>query len=155
MIKLQPNTIVRFFEYKREISKRLYETAQGAAQRAKRPRSPFIVYQPQLTSIMSIGHRFTGAGLATLLYAFGIYYAAAEPRHFSRTLANEVAKLPNPIVYAGKFILSAPFFYHTFNGIRHLVWDAGYALTLKATYTGGWIVSGATLIVSLAYSLFK
>lgn len=30
-------------------------------------------------------------------------------------------ELPKPVAVATKFIIAAPFVYHTFNGIRHLV----------------------------------
>jgi succinate dehydrogenase (ubiquinone) cytochrome b560 subunit len=33
-------------------------------QRAKRPSSPWHIYQPQLTSVSSIANRATGAGLS-------------------------------------------------------------------------------------------
>ena len=49
-------------------------TPELIAQRARRPLSPHLtIYQLQLTSAMSIGHRITGAGLATLIYGFGLY----------------------------------------------------------------------------------
>lgn len=41
--------------------------------------SPHLtIYEPQLTWLMSIGHRITGAGLACLVYGGGIGYAAAH-----------------------------------------------------------------------------
>src|SRR5581483_8716299 len=45
---------------------------------------------------------------------------------------------------------SVALFYHLCNGIRHLWWDAGHALELKAVYTGGWIVVAATALLTLA-----
>jgi succinate dehydrogenase (ubiquinone) cytochrome b560 subunit len=33
--------------------------------------------------------------------------------------------LPVWLKTSGKFIISLPFFFHSYNGIRHLVWDTG------------------------------
>lgn len=94
-------------------------------QQAARPLSPHLtIYEPQLTALMSIGHRMTGAALSAGIYAFGVYYTLASPA--SGQLTPAVAEFiahscPTVLVYAGKYILAAPFVYHTLNGIRHLV----------------------------------
>lgn len=44
---------------------------------------------------------------------------------------------------------SVSLFYHLCNGIRHLVWDTGHALDLKSVYLGGWVVVGATGLLTL------
>lgn len=88
-----------------------------------RPLSPHLtIYEPQLTWLMSIGHRVTGAGLSAAIYAFGIYYAVAAPEAVTETMASWLANdCPGPVMMAGKYCLAAPFVYHTLNGIRHLV----------------------------------
>ena len=43
---------------------------------------------------------------------------------------------------------TAALFYHLCNGIRHLVWDTGHALDLGSTYLGGWLVVGATAVLT-------
>ena len=59
-------------------------TSQGTSQeeilvsqRAKRPLSPFMIYQPQLTWYMSFAHRVTGAGLAAgnFIYVYNLHYS--------------------------------------------------------------------------------
>ncbi len=43
----------------------------------------------------------------------------------------------------GRFVLGGwlfSMFFHLFNGIRHLFWDAGYGFELKDAYRSGWIV---------------
>lgn len=66
----------------------------------KRPTSPIIIYQPQLTWLMSIGHRVTGATLATLIYGFGIGYLWSKPKKITENVCefirNEV-KIRNEI----------------------------------------------------------
>lgn len=122
-------------------------------QRTRRPLSPHLtIYQPQLTWLMSIGHRMTGAGLATLMYAFGIYYGLTGPGAITAGLVEAVGEAPAAMVGLGKFILATPFFYHTFNGIRHLVWDTGMAFSLRATYMGGWMVNVGSILAGLAVS---
>lgn len=117
-----------------------------------RPMSPHMtIYQPQLTWLMSIGHRVTGAGLAGLVYGFGITSSLnLFPGNLTMKICEMVSVLPLPLVLAGKFVLAVPFTYHLFNGVRHLIWDAGRALTLRGVYTTGWIVNIATLISSTA-----
>ena len=39
--------------------------------------------------------------------------------------------------------------YHLCNGIRHLVWDAGYALELDAAYRSGYIAVAASLLLTV------
>lgn len=113
---------------------------------SRRPLSPHVsIYQPQLTWVMSIGHRITGAGLASTVYAFGMA-SSLSSGNLTLKICEMVAMLPLPVVLAGKFVLAAPFMYHLFNGVRHLVWDAGRALTLRGVYTSGWIVNISTLI---------
>lgn len=90
---------------------------------AARPLSPHLtIYEPQLTWLMSIGHRVTGAGLSAGIYAFGIYYALMAPETVTSDLASFIARdCPTAMVVLGKYVLGAPFIYHTLNGIRHLV----------------------------------
>lgn len=119
--------------------------------KSNRPMSPHMtIYQPQLTWLMSIGHRVTGAGLASAIYGFGLVSSANfYPGSLTLKLCELVAEMPVEIVLAGKFVLTAPFMFHLFNGMRHLVWDSGRALSLRGVYTSGWIVNIATLISSL------
>ncbi|KAI9139944.1 hypothetical protein BKA69DRAFT_1030013, partial [Paraphysoderma sedebokerense] len=112
-----------------------------------RPLSPHLsIYQPQLTSTMSIAHRITGAGLSGLFYASSLYLLVGS----SADLVTAAASLPAPVFFGAKFITAFPFAYHSFNGIRHLVWDAGYALSLKGVYMSGYATLGATAVTTLA-----
>ena len=122
-----------------------YSTTNNSSQR--RPLSPHMtIYQPQLTWLMSIGHRVTGSGLAVLIYGFGISQSISTDGVCSLSnLCELISMAPLPMVLAGKFVLAAPFMYHLLNGIRHLLWDSGRALTLRGVYTTGWIVNILTL----------
>jgi succinate dehydrogenase (ubiquinone) cytochrome b560 subunit len=111
-----------------------------------RPVSPHMtIYQRQLTWVMSGLHRATGVGLATAFYTSILAYLAV-PSLDSAAVISTVAELPAALKLAGKFTLALPFTYHAANGIRHLIWDATYALTLKGVYTTGWIVTGVSIV---------
>ncbi|SJX64254.1 related to SDH3-cytochrome b560 subunit of respiratory complex II [Sporisorium reilianum f. sp. reilianum] len=125
-------------------------------QRAKRPSSPhFTIYQPQITWYLSIINRITGTGLSVLMYAYFSAYAgyplfgSAEALS-SGSLTDFVATLPAWFKTAVKVPLALAFTFHSFNGLRHLAWDWGYALTLKGVYSSAYLVMGATAATTLA-----
>jgi len=105
----------------------------------RRPLSPHLqVYKIQMTSLLSILHRFTGM----VLYGGAIFCAlwflalAAGPQ------AHEAMRefVLHPIGLILLMGLSFSFFYHLCNGMRHLLWDAGVGYDLSAVYKTGWIV---------------
>ncbi len=113
-----------------------------------RPLSPHLqVYRPQLTMVLSITHRMTGVALAfgTLLLVYWLVAVA------SGAAAYDIAQgLIGSIL--GRLLLfgwSVALFYHLCNGIRHLIWDAGFLLDLPAVYRSGWAVVVATLALTL------
>ncbi|KZT53255.1 cytochrome b560 subunit of succinate dehydrogenase, partial [Calocera cornea HHB12733] len=120
------------------------------AQRLKRPSSPhFTIYQPQLTWVASIAHRGTGIGLSVALYTFAIGYLASPVIGIpldSATLVEFVHSLPEWFKFSAKAIFAYPFMFHCFNGVRHLVWDTGYFLSVKGAYTTGYTVLGLTAL---------
>ncbi|KAH7884660.1 SDHC, cytochrome b subunit of succinate dehydrogenase [Phlebopus sp. FC_14] len=120
-------------------------------QRLKRPSSPhFTIYQPQLTWVGSIANRVTGAALSALLYGFSLAYLVVPGTFDSESIVQFVAGTPEYVKIACKFILAAPFAFHSWNGIRHLSWDVGKFLTLKGAYRSGYAVLGATAITTIA-----
>ena len=104
-----------------------------------RPLSPHLqIYRPQLTSVMSISHRASGAALAagTLLLCLWLVALAAGDRWYG--VAALVVSYP-----LGQLVLfgySVALIYHALNGVRHLSWDRGIGLTIPAVYRSGWIV---------------
>ncbi|RUP48832.1 succinate dehydrogenase cytochrome b560 subunit [Jimgerdemannia flammicorona] len=122
-------------------------------QRAVRPVSPDLkIYQPQLTWYMSGAVRITGSTLAGGLYA-GVFAYLLGPlvgiQLDSASLVSAVAALPVAAKVGAKATLAFPFVYHSLGGIRHLVWDSGYALTLKGVYASGYAVLAGTVLGSL------
>ena len=121
-------------------------TSEGKA--VRRPLSPHLqIYTPQMTSILSIMNRVTGIALSagTLLLVWWLVAAASGPAAFD-TVQGFIA---SPI---GLFVLfgwTASLFFHFYNGIRHLAWDAGYGFDLPQTYASGWAVVIATAASSV------
>jgi succinate dehydrogenase / fumarate reductase cytochrome b subunit len=104
-----------------------------------RPLSPHLqVYKPQLTSVMSIVHRMTGVYMALGLPVFVAWLVAlAGSEQFYNIF---VGWFHNPVGQILLFGWSFAFFYHFWAGIRHLLWDAGFFLTLRGVYATGWFV---------------
>jgi len=53
-----------------------------------------------------------------------------------------------------KFTIAMPFTFHSFNGIRHLVWDMGKEFANKSVIRTGWIVVGLSTVSALYLALF-
>lgn len=114
-----------------------------------RPLSPHLqVYKPQLTSMLSILHRGTGIALAvgTLMLSCWILSLASGPAAY-----DEFAGFAGS--WFGQFLLlgwTFSLFYHLANGIRHLLWDAGWGLDIDAAYTSGYMVIAASVVLTVA-----
>lgn len=116
-----------------------------------RPLSPHLqIYRRQLTSVLSILHRFTGLALVVgLLYLVCWLVAAAR----GAAAFDDLQSFNGSFI--GRLLLfgwSIAFFYHLLNGIRHLAWDAGWGLDLPTTYRSGWsVVVGTGVLTLLAW----
>ena len=113
-----------------------------------RPLSPHLsVYKFKYTLTTSILNRFTGVGLSVGLLLLVYWLMAVASGAHAQARAARLLSLPvMKLVYAALIIA---FCYHLSAGIRHLVWDTGHALDLGSTYIGGWIVVGATAVLTL------
>nr|YP_009047464.1 succinate dehydrogenase subunit 3 [Buxbaumia aphylla]AGN74255.1 succinate dehydrogenase subunit 3 [Buxbaumia aphylla]AHG59033.1 succinate dehydrogenase subunit 3 [Buxbaumia aphylla] len=119
-----------------------------------RPLSPHLtIYEPQLTSTLSIFHRISGAFLAIMVFlsilslkigdlnltSYYLYrYAFSFTFHFYWFISS--------VINFTLLVLC----YHISNGIRHLLWDLGFFLELSKVYTSGIIMlfCAARLVVS-------
>ena len=115
-----------------------------------RPLSPFMLgqyYRFQISSLLSITHRITGVGLAigTLFIAIWVMSAVAGPDAYARFAW--FARSPIGLLLLG---WSWALMFHLCNGIRHLVWDAGYAFEKKSVDAGGLIVVAASVVLTAA-----
>ena len=114
-----------------------------------RPLSPHLqVYRPQLTSVMSIMHRASGAVLATGSLILVVWLSAlALGDHVFGPIT---AALHHPVGRLVLFGYSLALVYHGLNGVRHLSWDLRIGLEIEQVYQSGYLVLCLTIIVTAA-----
>lgn len=101
----------------------------------QRPISPHLqIYNPQITSVLSILHRILGVALSfgAVLLVYWLVAAAFGPDTYLQAQIFFASWFGQLILLGMSFSL----FYHFANGIRHLIWDAGIGFdmpTLRAT----------------------
>lgn len=64
-------------------------------------------------------------------------------------MAAAFASWPVALKVFAKMFAAFPFTFHSFNGIRHLVWDTASALNNKQVQVTGWTVVGLSVVSSL------
>ena len=115
---------------------------------ANRPLSPHLqIYKPQLTSVMSILHRFTGLGLVAGAVVLVAWLIAAARGAAAFDIAQSLAG-----AWYGRLLLflwALALFYHLCNGIRHLFWDAGFGFDLRTVYLSGWSVVIISVLLTI------
>jgi succinate dehydrogenase (ubiquinone) cytochrome b560 subunit len=125
-----------------------------AKQRLNRPIAPHLsIYRPQIGWIGSSLHRITGLALSGTLYLWATAYLASPALGWHLESASMVAAmgaLPLAAKVAIKSTLALPFTYHCLNGVRHLIWDTGRALSNPAIIKSGWTVVGLSVASALA-----
>jgi len=107
-------------------------------------------YRPQLTSVLSITHRLTGVVLSLLGAPLLLWclIAAASGTEAYQYFSSALSGFPGVLV---GMVCIFSLCFHFFNGIRHLIWDTGRMLDIRAAYLSGWLVLagglGATAII--------
>lgn len=109
-----------------------------------RPLSPHLqIYRWPLAMVISILHRITGAalGVGALLLVGVLFSIAAGPGVY------EVLRAYISTVWGQVFLIlwTLALFLHLFNGVRHLVFDAGFGFGIDATRISGIVVVLATV----------
>ncbi|KAK9332160.1 hypothetical protein V1520DRAFT_335975 [Lipomyces starkeyi] len=126
-------------------------------QRGNRPTSPNLtIYKPQITWYLSGLHRITGVALASGVYALGLGYLFAPVFGYSLTstaIASAFGAFPVVLKFGIKMLASFPFTFHSFNGVRHLIWDTATELTNKAVVRTGFTVLGLSAVTSIVLAL--
>lgn len=103
---------------------------------AQRPLSPHIqIYRWPLSMALSIVHRATGVGLALglILMTWWLLALASGPDAF----ATVQAVMHSWIGVLVLFFWTLALYFHLGNGVRHLVWDAGYGFELGQARKSG------------------
>jgi succinate dehydrogenase / fumarate reductase cytochrome b subunit len=120
--------------------------------RGNRPLSPHLsIYRPQLTSMTSILTRITGNAMlvASLLIVWWFLAAATSPEAF-QTANGFVTSWFGDLVM---FFSLLGLWYHTLAGIRHLIWDNGYALDIPTAEKLGWGILGGSVLLTIITAL--
>jgi succinate dehydrogenase / fumarate reductase, cytochrome b subunit len=118
-----------------------------------RPLSPHLqVYRWQISSVLSILHRTSGAalGISTLLFAWWLIAVASGPGAYATVHEFLSSSGGTVLLIAVTWAL----FYHLCNGVRHLAWDAGFGFELRAmVYTGCVVVAGSIALTIISFIL--
>jgi succinate dehydrogenase / fumarate reductase cytochrome b subunit len=113
----------------------------------QRPLSPHLqIYAKQITSTMSILHRITGIvnAIAALGIAGWLVALAGTPEQYA-TAQTLLGSTPGQLVL---FVFSATLVYHLLNGVRHLVWDAGWGFEIPQVYRSGYTVWALAVVLT-------
>lgn len=68
-------------------------------------------------------------------------------------MAAGFAKWPWILQGIAKFGLAWPFTFHSWNGVRHLVWDTGAQFRNEQVVRTGWAVVGLSLVTALGLAI--
>ena len=117
-----------------------------------RPLSPHVgIYKWQVSNTLSILHRATGIFLSLGSLALVAWVVATALGQSSYDAVLSI--LSSPLGLLVLFGQSFAFFYHLANGIRHLVWDAGYGFDKQVAQKSGWVAFIASLLVTIVFWL--
>jgi succinate dehydrogenase / fumarate reductase cytochrome b subunit len=115
---------------------------------ANRPLSPHLqVYRWELTMTLSILHRMTGVFLSLGTVALAAWLVAAAMGGASFAAINDHLG-----AWYGQLLLlgwSYVLFYHLCNGIRHLVWDAGFGFGKETARVSGYVTLAASVLLTV------
>jgi succinate dehydrogenase / fumarate reductase, cytochrome b subunit len=118
-----------------------------------RPLSPHLgIYRWQIGNTLSILHRATGIGLAFGLVALTFWLGSLAGGEESYGRAYRAFASPIGILFLAGW--SFAFFYHLFNGLRHLFWDVGWGFERRQRHASGWFaVIGALVSTAALWAL--
>jgi succinate dehydrogenase / fumarate reductase cytochrome b subunit len=115
---------------------------------SQRPLSPHLqIYRPELTMVMSIVHRLTGAALyfGSILLVGWLSAAAAGGDYFAFIHGIYVSWFGMIVL----FVLSWALVHHFIGGIRHLIWDTGAGLEKHTASRIAWATLAASATLTL------
>lgn len=124
-------------------------------QRVNRPVSPHLsIYRPQITWYSSGLNRLTAVIITGSFYLWGFAYLAAPYTGWhleTQSMVAAVAAWPAAVKIGVKSFFALPFFFHAYQGIRHLVWDFGIGMKNAAVIKSGWTAVALTFISTFYY----
>lgn len=116
-----------------------------------RPLSPFMLgtlYRLQITSVLSLMHRVTG--IVASIGAFGLVWWLLAVAQGGDAYAGVSACLASPLGMLALAAFTWSLVYHLLNGIRHLMWDAGWGFEIPEVYRSGYTVVALSLLLTAA-----
>ena len=119
----------------------------------KRPLSPHLtIYKPQITSILSIMHRITGAAMffGIILLSWLVTAILMQTTGLSFFEVDFGVILDNLLFRIMLMGLIYCLYYHSLNGVRHLFWDLGVGINNKAVSISGVVVLTLAIIFTIA-----
>ncbi len=114
---------------------------------ANRPLSPHLtIYRNDIGMMMSIIHRFTGMGLSVtaILLVWWFLAAAISPAYFAFVDGLMTSWVGSVVLLVSLWA----FWYHFFNGVRHLRWDLVKGLGVGESNRTGMYVLTLSFLMS-------
>ena len=128
-----------------------------------RPISPHLqIYKPQITSILSISHRFTGIILYLSTFLITFYLLTLALATSTLAISDIFQEIYTFIMIFSKskfgnlilFLITLSFIYHFLNGIRHLIWDLGFGFKIINVYFTGFLIIFLSLTLNFYFWFF-
>ena len=104
-------------------------------------------YKPQITSVISIFHRITGSVLALLLLCSPICINLVSS-FLSFRLVYVLFAFLFFIAKLVSYVLIATVFFHSMNGLRHIMWDFCIGLEMSNVFISGCLVVSLSLFLT-------
>lgn len=119
--------------------------------RKKRPLSPHLtIYKPQISSMLSILHRITGAALFIGLLCLSWLVVGLIMQNMGLAFIDCRFDIILDSVAFKVLLLALSFclYYHMLNGVRHLFWDVGLGFEIKTMEITGFLVVLSSLLLT-------
>ena len=118
--------------------------------RNKHPLSPHLsIYRWQVTNTLSTLHRLSGLLLFLAALDFAVWLGSIALGSDSYNYVKEIYS--SNLLMLIWLLVSLSFFYHLFNGIRHLSWDIGKGFEeSQVKWTGAFVFLFSIMITGLS-----
>ncbi|SVA08707.1 uncharacterized protein METZ01_LOCUS61561 [marine metagenome] len=121
--------------------------------RNKQPLSPHLsIYRWQVTNTLSTLHRLSGLLLFLAALDFAVWLGSIALGSDSYNYVKEIYS--SNLLMLIWLLVSLSFFYHLFNGIRHLSWDIGKGFEeSQVKWTGAFVFLFSMMVTGLFWYL--
>ena len=119
----------------------------------KQPLSPHLsIYRWQVTNTLSTLHRLSGLLLFLAALGFAVWLGSIALGSDSYNYVKEIYS--SNLLMLIWLLVSLSFFYHLFNGIRHLSWDIGKGFEeSQVKWTGAFVFLFSMMVTGLFWYL--